>query len=109
MNSAEMLEEAGFVVLEAASAEEAITALQTAPVDILITDVNLPGASGRELAQRARTLRPDALVIFATGDPGAVADEAGATVLAKPYARGALLAAVRKGDAARAVVEKPEA
>ncbi|WP_242117761.1 hybrid sensor histidine kinase/response regulator [Sphingomonas lacusdianchii] len=109
MNSAEMLEEAGFVVLEAASAEEAITALQTAPVDILITDVNLPGASGRELAQRARTLRPDALVIFATGDPGAVADEADATVLAKPYARGALLAAVRKGDAARAVVEKPEA
>lgn len=105
MNSAEMLEESGFVVLEAASAEEAMTALQTAPVDILITDVNLPGASGLELAQRARALRPDALVIFATGDPGAVAAEAEAIVLAKPYAAGALLAAVRRPVAAATVGE----
>ncbi|WP_082458077.1 PAS domain-containing protein [Sphingomonas sp. Leaf10] len=109
INSAEMLEEAGFVVLEAASAEEAITALQTAPVDVLITDVNLPGASGRELAQRARTLRPEAMVVFATGDPGAVADEADAIVLAKPYSGGALLAAVRKRDTARAANMKPAA
>lgn len=100
MSSAEMLEEAGFVVLEAASAEEALTALQTAPVDVLITDVNLPGASGRELAERARTVRPEALVVFATGDPAAVATEAGAVVLAKPYDGRTLVAAVRKaGDA----------
>ena len=104
-NSAEMLEEAGFVVLEAASAEEAMTALHTAPVDILISDVNLPGASGLELAQRARTLRPDALVVFATGDPGAVATEANAIVLAKPYAGAALLAAVRNPVAVPSVEE----
>ncbi len=109
ISSAEMLEEAGFVVVEAASAEEAITALQTAPVDMLVTDVNLPGASGRKLAQRARMLRPGALVVFATGDPGAVAEEADAIVLAKPYTSGALLAALRKGETVRAVTGEPGA
>ncbi|WP_082448188.1 MULTISPECIES: PAS domain-containing protein [unclassified Sphingomonas] len=96
-NTADMLKDAGFVVLEAASAEEALMALQTAPVDVLITDVNLPGASGRELATRARSVRPDALVVFATGDPGAVQREPNAVVLAKPYDAKALIAAVRGG------------
>lgn len=97
--SAELLRDAGFVVLEAASAEEASTALQADPVDIVITDVNLPGASGRELADRARTLCPEAQIVFATGDPTAVAGEADALVLAKPYMPAALLAIVQKGVA----------
>ena len=93
-NTGEMLEQAGFVVLEAASAEEALTALQTAPVDVLVTDFNLPGASGRELATKARALRPDALVVFATGDPGAVSEEENCVVLPKPYGIDALLTAI---------------
>ncbi len=93
-NTAEVLEEAGCVVVEAGSAEEALTGLQTTPVDVLITDVNLPGASGRELAERARSLRPNAIVIYATGDPSAVAGDADSIVLAKPYRPAALLAAV---------------
>jgi CheY-like chemotaxis protein len=103
LTSAELLRDAGFVVLEAASAEEASTALQTASVDIVITDVNLPGASGRELADRARTLRPEAQIVFATGDPTAVAGEADAIVLAKPYVAAALLAVVQKGVAKQRV------
>ncbi|MBZ6384121.1 hybrid sensor histidine kinase/response regulator [Sphingomonas sanguinis] len=94
MNTGEMLEEAGFVVVEAASAEEALTALQTTPVDVLVTDLNLPGASGQELAAKARALRPDALVVFATGDPGAVAKEENCVVLAKPYDARALARAL---------------
>lgn len=93
-NTGEMLEQAGFVVVEAASAEEALMALQTAPVDVLVTDLNLPGASGRELAEKARALRPDATVVFATGDPGAVANEIDCVVLAKPYNAEALIAAI---------------
>ena len=94
-NTAEILKDAGFVVMEAGSAEDAMIALQTAPVDVLVTDVNLPGASGPELAARARALRPSAAIVYATGDAGAVVGDARASVLAKPYGAAALLAAIR--------------
>jgi CheY-like chemotaxis protein len=93
-STAEVLEAAGYIVVEAGSAEEALTGLQTAPVDVLVTDVNLPGASGRELAARARALRPQATVVYATGDPGAVAHEPGSIVLSKPYSAARLMAAL---------------
>ena len=85
MTTGDMLKDSGFVVVEAASAEEALTALQTAPVDVLVTDVNLPGLSGPQLAKQARSLRPSALIVYATGDPGSVRDERDAVVLSKPY------------------------
>ncbi|MCK8779703.1 type II toxin-antitoxin system ParD family antitoxin [Rhizobium sp. NTR19] len=83
--TAEMLKEHGFVVLEAASAEDALTALQTLPVDVLVTDLNLPGISGSELAEQARTVRPNALIVYATGDPGTVRKETDAIIVTKPY------------------------
>ncbi|GJE25689.1 PAS domain-containing protein [Methylobacterium organophilum] len=92
MNTAEMLQDAGYVVVDAGSAEEAMAALQTAPVDVLVTDVNLPGASGPELAARARAMRPSAVVVYATGDTNAVRGETGANLLAKPYDAETLLA-----------------
>ena len=95
-NTAEILKDAGFVVMEAGSAEDAMIALQTAPVDVLVTDVNLPGASGPELAARARALRPSATVVYATGDAGAVVGDARTSVLPKPYGAAALLAAIRE-------------
>ena len=49
-----MLNEAGFVVIDAADAEHAMIALQTLPIDCLVTDVNLPGLSGPEFAEKAR-------------------------------------------------------
>ncbi len=58
-NTAETLQDAGFVVVHAVTAEEAMTALQTAQIDVLVTDLNLPGESGVELAGRARQLRPN--------------------------------------------------
>lgn len=58
MNTAEILQDAGYIVVEAASAEEAMAALETVPFDVLVTDLNLPGASGQELAGRARAVRP---------------------------------------------------
>lgn len=94
--SAEALTAAGHLVVEAGSAEEAMAALHTAPIDVLVTDLHLPGSSGGELAQRARAIRPAMGVLLATGDPegagGAVPPHG--LLLAKPYGRAPLLAAV---------------
>ena len=99
MSTADILEEAGFVVVDAASAEEAMAALQTAPVDVLVTDVNLPGASGSDLAKRARILRPQVAVVFATGDTSSVSAEPGTIVLAKPFGAEDLLSALERSKA----------
>ncbi len=92
--TAEMLQACGYVVVDAASAEDAATALQTVPIDVLVTDVNLPGASGPAFAARARDLRPGVGIVFATGDTAGVPPGAGAVLLAKPYGADALQAAI---------------
>ena len=104
-NTAEMLQEAGCVVVDAASAEEAMAALHTAPVDVLVTDLNLPGHSGVELARRAREMRGSIGIVFATGDGHRAAEAAasGDVVLTKPYAAARLTAAVRAALDAKGV------
>ncbi len=92
--TAELLQASGYVVVDAASAEDAMTALQTVPIDALVTDVNLPGASGPEFAITARELRPGVGIVFATGDTAAVPSGTGAVLLAKPYGMEALQAAI---------------
>jgi CheY-like chemotaxis protein len=60
----------GYVVLLFGSAEEALTALETGEqaVDILLTDVVLPGAlQGNDLAQRVLAARPDLPVLYMSG------------------------------------------
>src|SRR5581483_7206884 len=59
--AAEALEEQGFVVATASNATDALRRLQAgSAVDILFTDINLPGGmDGATLARRARELRPD--------------------------------------------------
>lgn len=96
MNTAEMVKELGLTVIEAMSAEDAISALQTTHVDVLITDVNLPGMAGPELAAQARALLPEIGVIFATGDTQLEFDRADPKValLAKPYDGKALAEAI---------------
>lgn len=116
MNTAEILQDAGYIVVEAASAEEAMAALETVPFDLLVTDVNLPGASGAELASRARTVRPSAAIVFATGDTSSVASQMGAGILAKPYDAEGLVGAIQStfsqgskmGIAATSEPQKPD-
>ncbi|SAK74614.1 sensor kinase/response regulator fusion protein [Caballeronia temeraria] len=66
--SAEVLREAGYNVLEAA---EGITALSllgsNLAIDMLVTDIGMPGMNGKQLADRARLARPDLKVLFITG------------------------------------------
>ncbi|MBB4153847.1 PAS domain S-box-containing protein [Sphingomonas jinjuensis] len=102
--AADSLQDAGYIVVEAGSAEEALTALQTAPVDVLVTDLNLPGMSGAALAEQAREGRGNVGIVFATGDPTAsdlARDDA--QILAKPFTMEALRAAVRKAGAGPAM------
>jgi signal transduction histidine kinase/DNA-binding response OmpR family regulator len=63
-----ILRELGYAVLEAADAEKALRILEgTDRVDLLFTDVVLPGKNGRLLADSARLLRPDLRILFTTG------------------------------------------
>ena len=65
----DVLQEAGYTTLEAKDGPGALDVLQSgAPIDMLITDVGLPGGmNGRQIADAGRTLRPDLKVLFITG------------------------------------------
>jgi PAS domain S-box-containing protein len=66
--SVTILRELGYKVLEAADAEKALQILEgTDRVDLLFTDVVLPGKNGRVLADSAKLLRPTLRILFTTG------------------------------------------
>ncbi len=64
-----ILTRAGYLVLSAGSAEEGLESLERADqtVDLVITDIVLPGLSGFEFAQRLRSQQPDVKVLFMSG------------------------------------------
>jgi CheY-like chemotaxis protein len=65
----DVLEDLGFTVLEAGDGAAGLRVLQSdTPIDLLVSDVGLPGGmNGRQLADAARTIRPDLKVLFITG------------------------------------------
>lgn len=69
---AESLLDHGFAVHEATNADAALRYMgDGGPVDVLFTDVNLPGGmDGAELASRVRALRPEVPVVYASGRYG---------------------------------------
>lgn len=60
------LEQGGYSVCVAGSAEEAIEALDRSPFEIVLTDLRMPGMSGLELLKHVRTNLPDTTVIIMT-------------------------------------------
>lgn len=68
MNASDMLLELNCEVLEAASGPAALAILEQQKVDIIVTDLGLPGMSGEELARIARTRWPEIAIVFATGN-----------------------------------------
>jgi CheY-like chemotaxis protein len=63
----QMLSTHGFGVLTAGSGYEALRILTQRTVDLLLTDIVMPGMDGVELAKEARQLRPGLKVLFGTG------------------------------------------
>jgi PAS domain S-box-containing protein len=94
-NTSELLMALGHVVHEAANAQMALGLIQKEAVDLLITDVGLPGMSGEELAIKARVLRRDLAVIFATGSHH-VSKVPGFFLLRKPYDAVSMAALLRQ-------------
>jgi CheY-like chemotaxis protein len=67
--SLRILRRAGYEVVEASNGDEAIRACEERgnPIDLLVTDVVMPGMSGRELARRLDQIRPGLQVLFLSG------------------------------------------
>jgi CheY-like chemotaxis protein len=83
----DVLEELEFKVLEADGGEQALQVLQDANkhIDLMMTDVGLPGMDGRELATEARKLRPALPILFASGYAESIDVPAGMHVIGKPF------------------------
>jgi two-component system cell cycle response regulator CpdR len=81
--TAGMLEDLGCDARTASTGAEAITKLKTDRlIDILITDINMPGMSGYELAQHARQIRANLHVILLSGRE---TDAHGLPLIRKPF------------------------
>ena len=92
----------GYTVLEAIQGDDALRLCRehTAPIDLLLTDVMMPGMSGRELAQRLTAARPGTKVLFMSGytDDAVLRNEvfdAGVAFIQKPFKPTALAQQVR--------------
>ncbi|KRG41774.1 histidine kinase [Stenotrophomonas panacihumi] len=98
----EVLQEAGYQVVDAANANDALYELRAdAHIDLLLSDVGLPGMNGRELADAARALRPALPVLFITGYTEGAAQrqeflDHGMALLPKPFSLDELLHKVRQ-------------
>ena len=98
----EVLADLGYAVVEAASGDAALPILRSPQrIDLLISDVGLPGMNGRQLADMARALRPGLKVLFVTGyaEQAANRDEFLAddmAIVAKPFTIAALALEIRR-------------
>jgi two-component system cell cycle sensor histidine kinase/response regulator CckA len=98
-----ILERNGYRVIAAA---DGVTALEAAkahdgPIDLLLTDMVMPGLNGREVAERFATLQPSARVLFMSGYAGEALSAQGVldpsvAFLAKPFVPAELARKVRE-------------
>ena len=88
----DMLESRGYSVVDAGSAETALEMYQLERIDLLVTDLKLPGTSGIELARILRRATADLPVVFTTGrfTADAALLNSRTKVLLKPYGGEAL-------------------
>jgi two-component system, cell cycle sensor histidine kinase and response regulator CckA len=99
----EFLESAGYTVIEAHDGSEALRLAgdKSLAVDLLVTDMVMPGMTGRELAHRIQGLRPGLPAIFMSGYSERTAAENAQSddsmyLLTKPFSRTGILRVVRE-------------
>ena len=97
------LEPAGYRVLGAATGEEALSLLERheAPVHLLLSDVVMPGMSGRQLAEQLAQTRPEVKVLYMSGYTSDTIVRHGVldaqvSFLGKPFSAATLLQKVRE-------------
>jgi DNA-binding NtrC family response regulator len=97
-----MLERRGFTVIAAGDSRQAIEVCREHPgtIDVLVTDLGLPGVSGGELSRTAAELRPGMRVVYISGLPrelavadGLIAEDA--LLVKKPFSTDRLIEALR--------------
>jgi PAS domain S-box-containing protein len=97
----DVLSDLGYHALEAVDGPSGLKILQSdARIDLLVTDVGLPGMNGRQVAEAARQARPDLKVLFITGyaENAAITNgflAPGMEMMTKPFAVEALAARIR--------------
>ena len=100
MLGADVLEEAGFEVVEAFNGDEALEVLKARPdIDVLFTDVNMPGSlDGLDLARVVHERRPDIKLLIASGQVRLTEDQIpnAGRFLPKPYGPEAIIRHVRE-------------
>jgi len=99
----ESLARYGYTVLEARDGEEAlrIAGAESGHIDVMVTDVVMPGMNGRELAQRLLAIRPGTRVLYVSGYTDDALSQHGIldqelAFLAKPFAPETLARSVRQ-------------
>ena len=97
-----VLSELGYAFVEAGDADSAMPIIESSQrIDLLISDVGLPGMNGRQLAEIGRQVRPDLKVLFITGyaEHAAVRGgflDPGMQMITKPFTFDLLTATVRE-------------
>ena len=98
----EVLHQLGYSALEAADAEAALDVLRSGdPIDLLVSDVGLPGMNGRKLADSALDMRPGLKILLMTGYALEAATASGflapgMEMITKPFTVEALAARMRE-------------
>ena len=101
--AAKVLSSYGYQVLRGSHGREALSLAERhpEPIDLLLTDVIMPGMTGQELAERIKPLRPEMKVLYMSGYSGNVIARhgvlgPGVAYLAKPFTESALAGKVRE-------------
>jgi two-component system NtrC family response regulator len=97
----EVLSEEGYTPFTASSGMEALDILNTQPIDLVLSDVKMPGMSGIDLLEKAKQIKPDLPVIIMTAfgsvEKAVEAMHKGAyTFILKPFENEALIAHIAK-------------
>ena len=97
-----MLRRAGYAVLAADDGRDAerVASAHDGEINILLTDIVMPGLRGPDLANRLRVMRPALRVVYMSGfrdtEPLADVERGEAVFLEKPFVRAVLLGAISR-------------
>ncbi len=103
-----MLRAAGYVVAEAGAGQDGLRQLSEAPVDLVLTDLAMPGMSGWEVARSVRQTHPNVPVVLITGNIDALEASSDlrahvSAILLKPFGARPLLEVIRGLTAERSL------